>query len=100
MDLQFFAEAITPVLVILALAAVPISLVFITKYFKLRTRELELEAEHHAHEHEARLRAMEMRQAAVESALGSLSGVRRSDLLEGPPAADALPPGPHRIRES
>ena len=100
MDLRLFAEAITPVLVILSLAAGPIGLVFITKYFKLRTRELELEAQYHAHEHEARLRAMEMRQAAMESALGSLSGVRRADLLEGPPAADALPPLPQRIHES
>lgn len=100
MDLKYFAEAITPVLVLLACGAVPVSLVFISKYFKLRTRELELEAQHHAHEHEARLRAMEMRQAAVESALGSLSGVRRSDLLEGPPAADPLPPLPHRLHES
>lgn len=100
MDLRYFAEAITPVLVIMALAAGPVTLVFITKYFKLRTHELTLEAQLHAHEHEARLRAMEMRQAAVESALSSLSGGRRNDLLEAPPLSDALPPGPHRVRES
>lgn len=100
MDGSQFAEAVTPVLIIMALALGPVSLVFISKYFKLRTRELELEAEHHAHEQEARLRAMEMRQAAVESALGSLSGVRRSELLESPPAAEVFAGSPHRIRES
>jgi cytosine/uracil/thiamine/allantoin permease len=99
MDPVNFAEAVTPVLVIVALALGPVSLVFINKYFKLRTRELELEAQYHAHEQEARLRALEMRQAAVESALGSLSGARRSDLLE-PPPADALSGVPLRIRES
>ena len=86
-------------MVMVGIGIIPISLTFITKYFKLRTRELELEGEHHAREHESRLRGLEMRQAAMESALGSLSGVRRSDLLEGPPA-DSLPGSPSRIRES
>ncbi len=98
MDPSLFTDGLQAVMVIVALALGPVSLVFISKYFKLRTRELELEAQHHAHEQEARLRAMEMRQAAMESALGSLSGVRRSDLLEGPPA-DSLPGSPSRLRE-
>ncbi len=100
MDPNLFTDGLQATMVIMALALGPVSLVFISKYFKLRTRELELEAEHHAHEHEARLRAMEMRQAAMESALGSLSGVRRSDLLEAPPSAESLAGGPSRVRES
>ncbi len=99
------AEVIGPLLGLLGVAAIPASLMFITKYFKLKTRELELEAELHGRAAQARIQALETRQAAVESALQSLLQpmLQRNDLaahaalLESPPT-DARPePAPRAL---
>jgi hypothetical protein len=79
------AEAIGPVLGVLACGAIPASIIFLIKHFKLKTRELELEAELHGRDAQARLQAMETRLAALEGALGSLVQTlsRRPELSAG-----------------
>jgi len=97
-------EGLVPCVVMLALGAIPVSLVFISKYFKLKTRELELEAELHGREAQARIRALETRQAAMENGLDAMVQAisRRSELsahpslLEAPPAAEPLAAEPPR----
>ena len=66
-------EIFGPTLGVLAIGLIPISLVFMSKYFKLRTRELELQSQLHGLEAQARIRAMETRQAAMESALQAIA---------------------------
>lgn len=89
------AEALAPTVAILGISIIPISIVFMTKYFKLRTREMELDAESHGRELEGRLRALESRQGATESVLSALaSGVSNGremnrNLMEAPPDAPA-----------
>jgi hypothetical protein len=86
------AEAVAPCMAILALGAIPFSLVFLNKHFKLKTRELELEAELHGRESQSRIRAMETRQAALEGALQQLvnSFQHRADLSPPPPRSEPL----------
>src|SRR5437868_12580653 len=83
------AHALGPFLGLLALGAIPFSLVFLVKHFKLRTRELDLEAELHGRDSQARLQAIETRLAGLEAAIGSL--VRtispRQELMVPPDAA-------------
>jgi hypothetical protein len=100
------AEALAPTVAILGVSVIPISIVFMTKYFKLRTRELELDAESHGRELEARLRALESRQGATESVISTLaSGLSNSrelnrGLMEAPPdGATASRPPVARIGE-
>src|SRR5256885_1246761 len=82
------SEVLGPFLGLLALGAIPVSLVFLNKHFKLRTRELELEAELHGRDSQARLQAMETRLSALEGALTSLVQAisRRQDLMQPPDA--------------
>jgi hypothetical protein len=84
------SEVLGPFLGVLACGAIPITLVFLTKHFKLRTRELELEAELHGRDSQARLQALETRLAGMEAALGSLvQGISRRQELMGPPDTTA-----------
>lgn len=71
--LKTVGEVVGPFLAILTCGAIPVSLVFISKHFKLRTRELELEAELHGRASQARLQALETRLAAMEGAIGSIA---------------------------
>jgi hypothetical protein len=88
-------EALAPTIAILGVSIIPISIVFMTKYFKLRTREMELDAESHGRELEARLRALESRQGSTESVISALAngmtGSRELNrgLMEAPPDAPA-----------
>jgi hypothetical protein len=100
------AEALAPTVAILGISIIPISIVFMTKYFKLRTREMELDAESHGRELEARLRALESRQGSTESVIAALaSGVSSGremnrSLMESPPDAPVQPrPAVTRIGE-
>lgn len=102
------ANALAPVLAMLALGIIPTSLVFITKYFKLKTRELDLESELHGRELGSRLAAMEARQQAMESALTAIANgfaaaqqqrnePMRASLAEPPPLGESShPPSPVR----
>jgi hypothetical protein len=86
------SEVLGPFLGVLACGAIPVTLVFLTKHFKLRTRELELEAELHGRDSQARLQAMETRLSGMEGALGSLvQAVSRRQELMQPPDAPQLP---------
>jgi hypothetical protein len=89
--IKALSEILGPLLGLLACGAIPITLVFMSKHFKLRTRELELEAELHGRNSQARLQAMETRISAMEGALSSLvqaiSG--RQDLMQLPYASQA-----------
>jgi|tagenome__1003787_1003787.scaffolds.fasta_scaffold20973943_5 hypothetical protein len=82
------SEVLGPFLGVLACGAIPVTLVFLTKHFKLRTRELELEAELHGRDAQARIQALETRLGAMEGAMGSLVNTlsRRQDLLQPPDA--------------
>jgi hypothetical protein len=92
MDAQLIhslGEVIGPAIAILVTGAIPISIVFMNRYFKLKTREMELDAELHSRELEARLNAVEARQGATESAITALANglsIGRSSMLEPPPA--------------
>jgi hypothetical protein len=88
------AEVIGPALAMLVIGAIPISIVFMTKYFKLKTREMELDAELHGREMESRLRALEARQGGTESAITALANglsisrgnaEQQRSLMESPP---------------
>ena len=78
------SEVLGPFLGLLALGAIPVTLMFLTKHFKLRTRELELEAELHGRDSQARLQAMETRLSALEGALTSIVQTisRRHELMQ------------------
>jgi hypothetical protein len=82
------SEVLGPFLGLLALGAIPVTLMFLTKHFKLRTRELELEAELHGRDSQARLQAMETRLSALEGALTSMVQAisRRHELMQPPDA--------------
>jgi hypothetical protein len=89
--LHSLGEVIGPAIAILVMGAIPISIVFMNKYFKLKTREMELDAELHSRELDARLHAVEARQGATESAITALANglsIGRSAMLE-PPRAEA-----------
>jgi hypothetical protein len=81
-------EVVGPVFGVLACGAIPVTIVFLVKHFKLRTRELELEAELHGRDAQARIQALETRLSAMEGALGSLVQAmsRRQDLMQPPDA--------------
>ena len=91
--IRALAEVIGPVFGVLACGAIPITLVFLIKHFKLKTRELELEAELHGRDAQARLQALETRLCAMEGALGSLVQAisRRQDLMQPPDAPESAP---------
>src|SRR5258708_22935764 len=66
------SEVLGPFFGVLACGAIPVTLIYISKHLKLRTRGLELEAELHGRDSQAGLQALETRLFAMEGALGSL----------------------------
>lgn len=90
-------EVLGPFLGVIACGAIPVSIIFTVKHFRLRTRELELEAELHGRDSQARLHALETRMAAMEGALGSLVQTmsRRQELMQ-PPDAPQIAQDPSR----
>ena len=76
--IRALTEMVAPVMICLILSGSVLGAIFIGKHFKLRAKELELEATLHSREAEARLRAMETRQAAIETALTSLIGLAQA----------------------
>jgi hypothetical protein len=96
------AEMIGPSIALLVCGAIPISIVFMNKYFKLKTREMELDAELHSREMESRLRAVEARQGATESVINALANTMsagRASLMEPPPDSAEGLPAPRRTQE-
>jgi len=82
------SEVLGPFLGVLACGAIPVTLVFLSKHFKLKTKELELEAEMHGRELQSRLQAFETRVNALEGAFGSLAQAisPRQQLMQAPDA--------------
>jgi hypothetical protein len=100
------AHNLAPAIAAITVFAMPVAIVWINKYFKLKNRELELEAELHSKEVEMRLKSLEARQAAIESALGVIGGrppaelEERLSVVEPPSAAGEGAPAadPQRLR--
>jgi hypothetical protein len=95
------SEVLGPFLGVLACGAIPVTLMFLSKHFKLRTRELELEAELHGRESQARLQAMETRLSAMEGAIGSLVQTfgQRHELAQPAPRHELAQAIPRHERE-
>src|SRR4051812_4765190 len=91
-------NSLTPALVLLALATIPIGIIWLNKSHQLRMKELEIDAQRMAGATPAQLAAIEARLAAIEDALhlppqqpqNALAG--RAALLEGPATAQQEPP--------
>lgn len=96
-SLSILARALEPMLGLLALAVLPIGLVYLFKSHKVRMRELDLQEKMLARNADAPLAAIEARLAAIEEALGTAprkSLQERAAMLEGPAtgAAETAPP--------
>src|SRR3954469_14714926 len=94
-------NSLTPAFVLLALATIPIGIIWLNKSHQLRMKELELDAQRMGGATPAQLAAIEARLAAIEEALplpqqpqNALAG--RAALLEGPATAQQEPPA--RVR--
>ena len=102
-SLGILANALAPVLAVLALSVAPIGILWVLKSHKLRMRELDLEEKMLPRNAEARLAAIETRLAAIEQAVGipvKESLPQRAALLEGPAtSAEAAPAPTLRARE-
>lgn len=94
--LGILMKALEPALGLLALAVLPIGILYILKSHKLRMRELDLEEKMLPRGAEARLTAIEARLGAIEQALGVPSRPALPEgaaMLEGPAtSAEAAPP--------
>src|SRR3954468_22025133 len=84
-------ERLIPIVAIIFTFGMPVGIIWTVKYFKLKHRELDLEAQLHGKELELRLRTLEVRQAAVETALTAIGAKaslppveQRMSLLEPP----------------
>lgn len=107
--IKALSELVGPAIAMLVVGLVPISIVFMNRYFKLKTREMELDAELHGREMDLRLRAMEARQGAIESGITALANgmsigqgrAEQSRALMEPPPAESQPVTPvvRRISE-
>jgi hypothetical protein len=92
--MQKFVMYLVPMVAILATFGTPVAIIWLVKHFNLRHRELDLEAQFHGKELELRLKTIEVRQAAIETALTAIGRAapveassppqQRVSLLEGP----------------
>jgi hypothetical protein len=82
-SLKYMAEILVPIVAILAALGMPVAIIWLVKHFKLRNRELDLEAQLHGKELELRLKTLEVRQAAIETAV---TAIGRTTPVEAPPA--------------
>ncbi len=100
-SLSIVAHALEPMLGLLALAVLPIGLVYLIKSHKIRMRELDLQEKMLSTGAEARLSNIESRLGAIEEALGSprRSLQERAAMLEGPATSAADPAAILRTRD-
>ena len=101
-SLSIVAHALEPMLGLLALAVLPIGLVYLFKSHKIRMRELDLQEKMLSTGAEARLSNIESRLGAIEEALGSASRnslQERAAMLEGPATSAADPAAILRTRD-
>lgn len=94
-------ERLIPIVSVLAVFGMPVAIVFMTKYFKLRNRELEVEADLQKKWTEESRRQLEARVASLENAVNAVLQIvaprsqqptqeqlaRMAQLAEGPPQA-------------
>jgi hypothetical protein len=102
-SLSMVMKALEPALGILALAVLPIGIVWLRSTYKIRMRELDVEEKMTPRNLEARLATIESRLGAIEDAVGSPGRStlqERAALLEGPAtsAGEAAPPVRSRER--
>jgi hypothetical protein len=94
MDPASFAmlvKALEPALGILALAVIPIGIIWLRSTYKIRMRELDVDEKMAPNRFEARLASMEARLAAIEEAVGvpARSTLQeRAALLQGPATSE------------
>lgn len=102
-SLGMVMKALEPALGILALAVIPIGIIWLRSTYKIRMRELDVDEKMAPNRFEARLASMEARLAAIEEAVGALprSLVQdRASLLEGPATSETTEAAPPvRARE-
>jgi hypothetical protein len=96
---SLLVKALEPALGLLALAVLPLGIVWLRTTYKLRMRELDLEEKAVPARFEARLASIEGRLASIEQAVGAPASrnllQERAALLEGPATdvtAEAAPP--------
>jgi hypothetical protein len=104
-SLGMIMKALEPALGLLALAVLPIGIVWLRSTYKIRMRELDVDekaAQGAPRNLEARLAAIEARLGAIEDAVGSPargSLQERAAMLEGPAtSAETAPPVRSRER--
>ena len=100
-SLGMVMKALEPALGILALAVLPIGIVWLRSTYKIRMRELDVEEKMTPRNLEGRLAAIEARLGAIEDAVGfpARSTLQeRAAMLEGPATSAAEAP-PVRSRE-
>ena len=102
-SLSMIMKALEPALGLLALAVLPIGIIYLRTSYKIRMRELELQEKMTPRHLEPRLAAIEERLASIESAVGAPARnalEQRAALLEGPAtgATEAAPPVRSRER--
>src|SRR4051812_1812770 len=100
-SLGMVMKALEPALGILALAVVPIGIIWLRSMHKIRMRELDVEEKRTPKHVDARLAEVEARLRAIEDAVGSPARStlqERAAMLEGPASTAAEAP-PVRSRE-
>src|SRR5512141_820950 len=91
-SLGMVMKALEPMLGILALAVIPIGIIWLRSTYKIRMRELDVEEKMVPTRFEARLALIEARLASIEEAVGAPGRnvvQERAALLEGPATSEA-----------
>jgi len=101
-SLGMIMKALEPALGLLALAVLPIGIVWLRATYKIRMRELDVDEKAAPRNLEARLAAIEARLGAIEDAVGSPARStleERAAMLEGPATSAVETAPPVRSRE-
>jgi hypothetical protein len=100
-SLGMVMKALEPMLGILALAVIPIGIIWLRSSHKIRMRELDVEEKMVPNRFEARLALIEARLAAIEDAVGAPARNvvhERAALLEGPATSETVEAPPPMVR--
>jgi hypothetical protein len=90
-SLGMVMKALEPMLGILALAVMPIGIIWLRTSYKIRMRELDVDEKMAPNRFEARLALIEARLASIEEAVGAPARnvvQERAALLEGPATSE------------
>ena len=100
-SLGMVMKALEPMLGILALAVIPIGIIWLRSTYKIRMRELDVEEKMVPTRFEARLALIEARLASIEEAVGAPARnalQERAGLLEGPATSETTTEAPPLVR--